>query len=47
MCVSGQGEVRGVYQQPARVEADPPPVLLGADVESLLPAGVARGVPLR
>ncbi len=46
-CASGASAVRGVYQQPAGVEADPPPVLLGADVDSLLPAGVAAGVPLR
>lgn len=47
MCVLGPGKVRGVYQQPAGVEADSPPVLLGADVDSLVPAGVAAGVPLR
>lgn len=45
--VSGAGALRGVRRQPAGVEADPPPVLLGADVEPLLPAGVATGVPLR
>ena len=47
LCLVGPGDVRGVYQQPAGVETDPPPVLLGADVDSLLPAGVAAGVPLR
>lgn len=36
-----------MYQQPAGVEAGPPPVLLGTDVDSLVPAGVAAGVPLR
>lgn len=44
--VPGPGKIWGVYQQPTGVEADPPPVLLGADVDSLLPAGVAAGVPL-
>lgn len=47
LCVSGPGQVRGVYQQPAGMEADPPPLLLGADVDPLLPAGVAAGVSLR
>lgn len=36
-----------MHQQPAGVEADPPSLLLGADVDSLLPAGVAAGVSLR
>lgn len=44
---SGPGELRGVHQQPAGVEADPPRVLLGADVDSLVPAGMAAGVPVR
>lgn len=43
----GTGEVRGMYRQPAGVEADPPPVLLGTHVDSLVPAGVAACVPLR
>lgn len=47
MCVSGPGQVRRVCQQPAGVEADPPCVLLGADVDPLVSAGVAAGVPLR
>lgn len=45
--LEGPGEVRGMHRQPAGVEADPPHVLLGTDVDSLVPAGVAAGVPLR
>lgn len=45
--LQGPGEVRGMYRQPGGVEADSPLVLLGIDVDSLIPAGVAAGVPLR
>lgn len=47
VCCEGSGPLRGVHQQPAGVEADPPPLFLGAHVDPLLPAGVAAGLPLR
>ena len=44
---AGRGEVPGVHLYSAAVEADPSPVLLGADVVPLLPAGLAASLPLR
>lgn len=46
MFLLGSGQVRGVCEQPAGVEADSPLVLLGAHVDSLVPAGVGTGVPI-